>query len=316
MGQVPPADLGPATKNTFVPPSNPLASAGYTLASQFQFGIGYAYINYNNPTVGPVLHQLYFRQALMMLNNQEGMSQGVGRGYYYPTNAGVPPYPPSQWVSSDMRANNGQGVYPYDPKKAEALLAAHGWKVEGGVLTCASSSCGTGVKVGTQAKFNMLYSSGNPTQADQADILKSGLAQAGIQLTLVAETFNSLLPYTVPCTPTQSQCSSWTFLFLGEWLFNGPGFEPTGEALYQTGAPNNSGSYSDPTMDSLIQATHTSSSLSAFDQFANYTATQVPSLWMPLPTIPWGVNNGIHNVTFSPLLTFYPEYWTCSTKAC
>jgi peptide/nickel transport system substrate-binding protein len=315
VGQIPPADLGPATKGSFVPPSNPLASAGYTLEPQFQFGIGYAYINYNNPTYGAVFKQLYFRQALMMLNNQQGASQSVGRDYWYPTTAGVPQYPSSQWVSSDMTENGGQGPYPYDPKKAEALLASHGWKVEGGMLTCTSLACGTGVKVGTQANFTMLYATGNSTMTDVGVILKSGFAQAGIKLSLVGETFDSLLPYTSPCSPTQSVCS-WQFLWLGGWLFNGPGFEPTGEPLYASGAPNNAGSYSDPTMDALIEATHTSDSLSAFDQYANYNATQIPSLFMPWNTVPWGVSNGIQNVTFSPLLTFYPEYWTCSTKTC
>ncbi|MGB6453711.1 MAG: ABC transporter substrate-binding protein [Streptosporangiaceae bacterium] len=315
VGQVPATDLAPAAKGTFLPPSNPLASAGYSLASQYQFDIGFAYMNFNNPTYGPAFRQLYFRQALMMLNNQQGMSQAVGRNYWYPTSAGVPPYPRSQWVSPEMTANGGQGPYPYDPAKAKALLASHGWKLEGGVLTCSSSACGPGVKVGTQASFSMLYTSGISTQADMADILKSGLAQAGIQLTLTAETFDSLLPDTVPCTPTQSQCN-WTFLYLGGWGFDGPGFEPTGEALYQTGVPNNSGSYSNPTMDSLIQATHTSNSLSTFDQFADYTATQVPALWMPWDTLTWGVNQGVHDVTFNPLSTFFPEYWACSTKSC
>jgi peptide/nickel transport system substrate-binding protein len=316
LGPISLSDLGPATKGSFVPPSNPLASAGYTIEPQFQFGIGYAYINFNNPTYGSVFKQLYFRQAMMMLNNEEGMSQSVGRDYTYPTTSGVPQYPLSVWVSADMKANGGQGPYPFDPTKAKALLASHGWKVEGGVLTCASSLlCGTGVKVGTQVKLSMLYATGNSTMTDQAVILKSGFAQAGIQLTLVGETFNSLLPYTSPCTPTQSTCA-WDLLYLGGWLFNGPGFEPTGEPLYQSGAPNNAGSYSDPTMDSLIQATHTSNSLSTFDQYADYTATQVPALYMPWNTIPWAVSNDLHNVTFSPLLTFYPEYWTCSTKLC
>jgi hypothetical protein len=64
----------------------------------------------------------------------------------------------------------------------------------------------------------------------------------------------------------------------------GPGFEPTGEALFETGVPNNSGGYSDPKMDTLINETHTSSSLAAFDAYANYTATQVPDFWLPFGT--------------------------------
>jgi peptide/nickel transport system substrate-binding protein len=318
-GAVPTTDLAPAGAG-FVPPSNPLASAGYVLQPSFQFAIGFAYINFNNPTYGSVFKQLYFRQAMQMLDNQSGMSKAVGRGYAYPTPAGVPPYPKSQWVSSDMTQNGGQGPYPYDPAKANALLKAHGWQVVGGVLTCESagtgaSNCGAGIAKGTQAKFSMAYTSGISTQADDVTILKSGLAQAGIQLTPQAQTFNTLLGDTVPCKPTAASCK-WTFLYLGGWLFNGPGFEPTGEALYQTGVPSNSGSYSDPTMDSLVNATHTSNSLSAFDAFANYTATQVPALWLPWGTGIQAVKTSLHNVTQNPMLTFFPEYWTCSDKTC
>jgi peptide/nickel transport system substrate-binding protein len=318
-GAVPSTDLPPAGAG-FIPPSNPLASAGYVLQPSYQFAIGFAYINFNNPSYGPVFKQLYFRQALMMLDNQTGMSKAVGRGYAYPTPAGVPPYPKSQWVSSDMTENGGQGPYAYDPAKAEALLKSHGWAVVGGVLSCESAGtgaadCGAGIPKGTQASFSMAYTSGISTQADDVDILKSGLALAGIQLAPQAETFDSLLADTVPCTPTQASCK-WTFLYLGGWLFNGPGFEPTGEALYETGVPSNSGSYSDPTMDSLTNATHTSNSLSAFDAYANYTATQVPALWLPWGTGIQAVKTGLHNVTQNPMLTFFPEYWTCSDKTC
>ncbi len=317
---VPTTDLAAATKGTFLPPSNPLASHGYALTPQFEFGIGYSYINYNNPTYGPVFRQLYFRQAMMMLDDQAGMSASVGRNYFYPTPAGVPPYPRSQWVTSEMTENGGQGLYPFDPKKAEALLAAHGWRVVGGVLSCeragsGSADCGAGIAKGLQAKFSILYTSGLSTQADIVSILKSGFSQAGIQLAPTAETFDTLLGYTIPCTPSESRCK-WTFLFLGAWLFNGPGFEPTGEPLFESGVPNNSGSYSNPTMNKLIQATHTSNSLSAFAAYANYTAEQIPSLFLPFVTNVIAVGSGLHNAKFNPLLTWYPEFWTCSTKTC
>jgi peptide/nickel transport system substrate-binding protein len=318
---VPSTDLATAGKG-FVPPSNPLASAGYTLDPAYQYGIGYAYINFNNPTYGPTFKQLYFRQALMELNNQKSMSTSVGRGYYYPTSSGVPPEPSAgnPFISSQMTANGGQGPYPYDPSKAEALLSAHGWKNVGGVLTCesagtGSADCGAGVAKGTQAKFSILYTSGLSIQQADVQILKSGFAQAGIQLTLVPETFDDLLPDTVPCKPTASNCK-WTFLYLGGWLFSGPGFEPTGEPLYQTGAPNNAGSYSNPEMDTLINDTHTSASMTVFHNFANYTAQQVPALYLPWYTSIYAVSNDLHNATWNPFTTFFPQYWTCSTATC
>lgn len=309
LGNLPPA----ASNGTFLPPSNPLASQNYSLDPEFEFGIGYAYINFNNPTYGPVFKQLYFRQAMMYLNDQLGAAKSVGRGYGYPTSAGVPPYPRSQWVTGAMTANSGQGPYPYNVAEAKSLLAAHGWKVVGGVLTCQSSACGSGVKVGTQAKFSIMYTSGIAWQQASSSILKSGFTQAGIQLTLVPQTFDTLLKYTTPCHG--SGCT-WDLLYLGGWLFNGPGFEPTGEPLYQSGVPNNSGGYTDPKMDSLIAATHTSSSIQAFSSFATYTATQVPDLWMPWQTNVIAVSTNMHNVTMNPLLTFFPEYWTCSDKNC
>jgi|SRR5215469_7382587 len=317
--QVPSTDLQPAGKG-FVPPVNPLAAQGYSLDPAYSYGIGYAYINFHNPTYGPVFKQLYFRQALQMLDNEKAMASTVGRGYAYPTDSGVPAEPKSPFVSSQMGANGGQGPYPYNPAKAKALLAQHGWKVVGGVLTCesagsAASDCGAGIAKGTQAKFSMLYTSGVSTQADYVDILKSGFGQAGIQLAPTGETFDNLLTDTVPCKPTQSSCK-WTFLYLGGWLFNGPGFLPTGEPLYQSGVPNNSGSYSDPQMDKLIKTTNTSASLGAFHAYADYAAEQLPALWMPWQSYIYAVSNKVHNVTWSPFLTFFPQYWTCSDAKC
>jgi peptide/nickel transport system substrate-binding protein len=55
------------------------------------------------------------------------------------------------------------------------------------------------------------------------------------------------------------KCAVQVFAY-GGWSYDGPGFLPTGEPLFSTGAGSNSGNYSDPTMDRLITETHTSAS--------------------------------------------------------
>ena len=95
----------------------------------------------------------------------------------------------------------------------------------------------------------------------------------------------------------------------GGWAFDGPGYEPTGEPIFQTGAGSNSGSYSNPTEDSLISGTHTSSSLSLFKQYATFTAQQIPFIWLPENYPVQAVSSKLQGVTFNPLYTMLPEYW-------
>ena len=109
---------------------------------------------------------------------------------------------------------------------------------------------------------------------------KSDASKAGIDINIVGQTFNTIIGESAPCAPMGPKCNVQVFAF-GGWVFNGPGFEPTGEPLFATGAGSNSGNYSDPKMDKLITATHTSSSMSAFQQYATYGAQQLPFIWAP-----------------------------------
>jgi peptide/nickel transport system substrate-binding protein len=321
-GQVPTGDLRPASKN-FLPPVNPLAGApngGYNLEPALSFDIFYASTNFNNPTYGPAFRQLYFRQALAMLDDEPDMNTAVGRGYSASTVAGVPSEPKTELISPAMREHHSQGPYPYDVHRARALLASHGWTVTGGVLTCerngtGAADCGAGIPKGQQATFTMLYPSTDTALQDEVNILKAGLARAGIVLTPTGASVNVLQGDIAPCTPSQARCK-WTFFTLGGWDFNSPGVEPTGEQLFQTGATYNSGSYSNAEMNSLIAATHTSSSLTTFYAYANYTAEQVPSLWLPSPVTVMAVSKHLHRASENPLGTFLPEYWKCTSKSC
>ena len=56
-------------------------------------------------------------------------------------------------------------------------------------------------------------------------------------------------------------------------------------------------------MDRLINQTHTSSSLSVFQQYATYLAQQLPFIWMPNAYTVQAVSSKLANVGFNPLAT-------------
>jgi peptide/nickel transport system substrate-binding protein len=309
VGQVPDQDMAPVTGTQVLPSTNPLGSS-FSLQPWYNYGIQYYEINFNNPTIGPAFKQLYVRQAVQELVDQEGMAKTVQRGYAYPTTGAVPSQPPNQWTPALQKSNGGAGPYPFSVANATALLTSHGWKNVGGVMTCQTpAKCGAGVTAGTKLAFTMDYATGVTYFQQEISIYKSDLSQAGIQVTLVPQSFNTIIGESQPCKPTAAACK-WQALFFGGWNYNGPGFEPTGEPLYQTGATSNAGSYSDAQMDSLINQTHTSSSLSVFQQYATYTAQQLPAvIYFPDYYNIMAVNSKLANVGFNPLADILPEYW-------
>ncbi|HUL27422.1 MAG TPA: ABC transporter substrate-binding protein [Streptosporangiaceae bacterium] len=311
VGYIPSADTPQKPAGSAVPATNPLGS-GYTLQPLYSYGIFYYQPNFNNPTFGAVFKQLYIRQALQETVDQPGMDNAIYRGYSVPTSGGVPTVPTNQWTPSIQRENNGQGPYPFSVSNATSLLTSHGWSKVNGVMTCqkagtGSGQCGAGIAKGTAFKFTLDWATGQASTQQQVAVYKSDASKAGIDINLVGQSFNTIIGESTPCKPGP-KCT-WDALMYGGWLFNGPGFQPTGEPLFQTGAGSNSGSYSNSQMDSLIGQTHTSSSLNVFHNYATYLAQQLPYIWMPNAYAIQAVNSKLHNVTFNSLDTLLPEYW-------
>src|SRR5580692_2125520 len=311
IGYIPSADLPPKSGTSVLPSTNPLGSA-YNLEPAYQYGIYYMVINFNNPTIGPAFKQLYVRQALQDVVDQPGIDKAVYRGYAYPTSGGVPTQPQSQWVPAVQNENGGQGPYAFSVSTAKSLLTSHGWKEVNGVMTCesagtAATECGAGVTAGTKLSLTMDYATGVQAFQEEVAVYKSDATQAGIAINLVPQSFNTIIGETTPCSPGP-KCT-WDILNFGGWNFNGPGFEPTGEPLFETGASSNPGSYADPNEDKLINETHTSSSIGVFDQYATYTAQQLPFINLPNSYAVQAVSSKLANVNFNPLFTWLPEYW-------
>jgi peptide/nickel transport system substrate-binding protein len=310
IGYIPTQDLPQKPANSPLPATNPLGSS-YYLEPFYSYGIEYAQPNFNNPQVGYLVRQLYIRQALQYAENQPGISKAIWRGYATPVSGPVPTDPSNPFVPPIQNENNGQGPYPYDPAKATALLTSHGWSEVGGVMTCQDpSKCGTGIAKGQKLQFTFVYSTGVAAATATWEAIKSEEAQVGIDVTLQGQSFNSIIGESAPCAPMGPNCNVQVFAY-GGWSFDGPGMEPTGEPLFATGAGSNSGNYSDPTMNKLIDETHTSSSMAVFDQYATYGAEQLPFMWIPNPNpfLIQAVSSNLHGVAFSPMFTLLPEYW-------
>ena len=177
-------------------------------------------------------------------------------------------------------------------------------------MTCQDpAKCGKGIPKGQQLKLTYVYATGIAAQAETWQAYKSDASKVGIDINIVGQSFNTIVGESAPCAPMGSKCAVQVFAY-GGWGFDGPGYEPTGEPLFATGAGSNSGNYSNPTMDNLINLTHTSSSLSDFYKYATYAAQQLPYLWSPNPDPPVeAVSSKLHGVTFSPVFNMYPEYW-------
>ena len=226
IGYIPTADLPVKSPTAVLPPSNPLGS-NYTLAPNYDWGFAYYQINWNNPTMGPVFKQLYARQALEYVANQNGMAKATYRGYAY-ANTGAAPAQPTinPWLPTAQKENGGQGPYPFNTAKAASLLTAHGWKMVNGVMTCQTpAKCGAGIAAGTKFSFELDYSTGQAAFTAEAAIYKSDASKAGIAVNIVGKTFNAVISEAIPTN------KAWQGAMYGLWIYS-PDYEPTGEALF------------------------------------------------------------------------------------
>ncbi|WP_214410234.1 peptide ABC transporter substrate-binding protein [Sphaerisporangium fuscum] len=268
----------------YIPPANMsqqkyLESKGYKVSPWYGWSITYLQLNYNNPKSGPLFKQLYLRQAMQMLIDQPTISKVIWAGMAAPTCGPVPAKP-------DAIGTGAGCVYSFDPAKAKQLLEAHGWKVTpDGQTTCEKpgsgpDQCGEGVAAGTPLSFTVTSQTGFAATSKMFAEIKSQMAKLGIVLT-VKEVPDSVA-VTPMCKPSESSCS-WDMSFFGSqgsWYF--PAFA-SGERLFQTGAPVNLGSYSNPEADKLIDATQFSADDTALKAYNDLLAKDLPVLWMPNP---------------------------------
>jgi peptide/nickel transport system substrate-binding protein len=263
--------------------ANPVS--GYTLSPWLIWGINYFVVNYQSTTGnGPVIRQLYFRQALEDEMNQQAVIDGPLRGYGQVTVGPVGTVPATQWLSPKGKSGN---PFPFDPSKAKSLLTSHGWKVvPQGVSTCVkpgagAGECGAGIKSGQGLSFNLPYGTGTGWITSEMTQLQSNAASIGIKLNLEPKPFAQVVATAGGnCVAVPLPCSWDMADWGGGWSFS-PDYDPTGEQLFLSGVVANSGGYSDPADDSLINKTLTSSNLQYMYNWQDYLSGQLPVIWQP-----------------------------------
>jgi peptide/nickel transport system substrate-binding protein len=176
-------------------------------------------------------------------------------------------------------------------------MSSHGWHVvPGGTTTCSDpAKCGQGIDKGEGISFNLEYESGVPVVASEMNDLVANAKKIGINISLVAHPFNTVVADSSPCTPDQAACSWVAGNWGAGWIY-GPSYLPTGESLYLPGAGADFGNYSDPNMNALIAATITgplskeSAALSAYNKFAS---SEDPVIWEPTSIGTWAAGGGV-----------------------
>jgi peptide/nickel transport system substrate-binding protein len=231
-----------------------------------------------------VIGQTYVRGALESLFNQPAIIKSVYHGAAVAAYGPTPSAPESPYAPSSATTP----PYPYNPAHAVSVLKSHGWKVvPGGQTTCAkpgsaSNECGAGIPAGTPLK---IVWANQPESAAPAAVLASeafaseAKAAAGVNVQLVTKTFNFLISNYNDASPAAAK-------YTNDWGVNNYGglftdFYPTASGVWNENAGFNTGGYSDPTANSLINASVHSSNPSAVKTEADYFAKQLPVLFGP-----------------------------------
>jgi peptide/nickel transport system substrate-binding protein len=295
----------PANDDATIPA---IKALGYNTAPWKVYGFNSIFINFNNPTDGPAFRQLYIRQALQYLINQNLQISKVFSGYAQPDYGMVVNGPPSLEQAEP-------NAYPYNPAKAKALLAAHGWAVHpGGVTTCAKpgtgpSQCGAGIKKGFPLTFNLLIYSGQLQQQIAMTSYKTVAATVGIDIKLVNNV--NVFAASPACKASQSTCS-WQLSDWGGGVYTPPNGYPVEAGYTDCGGNNNHENYCDPAQDRLDSAAAAGGATQAsFNAWERFVSLQLPMLWQPNSDFEVIAvkKNLVGPIPANTTLSVFPEGW-------
>jgi peptide/nickel transport system substrate-binding protein len=296
-----------------VPQLPVIKRAGYDYFGEPDYGMNFAAYNFKDTTgdFNNIVKQLYFRQAMAHLQDQQGWINAYMHGAGDPAYGPIPAYPVSPYLPSDAATN----PYPFSISAATTLLKDHGWTINaGGTDVCSSpgtgaSQCGAGIPAGTKLAFNDICSTAPTLLCDQETSLVSDAKQAGINITLQTSNFDYMITnYPDPGAPANE--NKWAIMDFG-----GETQDPyaTTFGLFNTGGSNQIGDYSDAQADNLITQSISGGDPAAVKNEASYLTMQQPVMFQPNPDYIWAWKNTISGQPqyFESLSQYYaqPEFW-------
>jgi len=291
------------------------SSRGYKVVAWSDFGFNGIIPNYSNPVVGPLLKQLYIRQAMQLLINQPQISKDIYHGLAFPTYGPIPTVGAGSYISKALTVN----PYPYSVAKATHLLASHGWTVTvHGTDVCSSpgtgsGQCGPGINKGTPLSFVEAVSTGSSPFLAEAEDIASSWSLVGIHVTIDLHSTGEIFSTFQPCSNGNAGCN-WQLALTG--MTGGtptysPEYLPDAASWFQLGGNNNINGYNDSTMNKLSHEVEVNSSLQVLQSLAQYTGKALPELW--IPNYPYQlsvISPHLHGaVPQNPNLDVTPEFW-------
>jgi peptide/nickel transport system substrate-binding protein len=264
-----------------------------------------------------VIAQQYVRGALEGLINQTAIIQNVYKGAAVPAYGPTPSSPTSPYAPSSATTP----TYPFNPTAAVASLKAHGWDVKpGGTTTCAkpgtaADECGAGIPAGTPITFvwaNLPQSASTTGVLESEAFAQEAKQAAGINVQLQTKTFNFLTSEYNDANPAAVKnvndfgVNNYGGLFMD--------YYPTQEGAWNTGGGFNTGGYSDPTADSLMNQSVFGTNTDAVKTEANFFAKALPILFFPDQDTMEGVDvkkvGGVPDGwTVMTQQQYFPQYW-------
>ncbi len=258
-------------------------SHGYSVKAWPVFYNEVVELGFTSKKWGPLVKQLYVRQALQHLITEKLYITRTMGGYGIPDYGTVAAYPHSNYVSPGIRKD----PYPYDPQAATKLLSAHGWaKGAGGIDVCkhpgtGKSQCGAGISKGRKLTFSFMYATGTTAFFKAVSAFQTSAKSVGIAVTLNGQTQTTMFSIGGVC-PTTPPCN-WGLLAYSGFMWDYGQYQliPSGTNEWGKGNFWGGGYYTKHAQQLMTAVAHTSG-LKPLYADENYLSKNVASLWWPL----------------------------------